>query len=370
MAARRGIQPGKRILRIIFWEDIKIMKLLNSFLKIFLLLLVILCEVLAIFIVDYTIYDNNQINVIRQTVQIQGLPPEFEGFTILQITDLHGKRFGDSEQGLTGIINSLDYDAIAITGDMEDTNTKDIHPLLELLKGIKKNTPIFFVSGNTGPFDIYYDTRGVTRQYSLDMSDGKILPDGKILQNAGCTLLDQPQLLERNGSRLWFATDFSASQSILMVKRAQQELLTAKNGVQKDALSSSIEYQENLQRIYAAFQPADTLIGIFHIPLPYKTLENPQGLPPYDLVLAGHYHGGQIRLPFLGALFIPDDTLPWFGIFPPQDLVSGLFIGNGIQQYVSRGLGASRRIPILAFRLFDTPEINLITLRRSEQVLP
>jgi predicted MPP superfamily phosphohydrolase len=316
--------------------------------------------------VDYIIFDNNHINTVRQTIEVKGLPAEFDGFTILQISDLHGKRFGDSEQKLTGIINSLDYDAIAITGDSQDTSSKDFQPLLDLIRGIKKKTPMFYISGNTGPFDIYYNTEGVRRPYSLDMSDGILQQDGKILQNAGCTLLNEPQVIERGGTRVWFATDFSRSQSIVEVGQYQQKLLTTKNTAEKDILNGKIDYQINLQKVYASFKPSDTLIGIFHIPLSYKTLENPQGLPPYDLVLAGHYHGGQIRLPYLGAIYIPDNTLPWYGFFPPRDMVSGLFVGNGIQQYVSRGLGASRRIPFLAFRLFDTPEINLITLRTSK----
>ncbi len=343
------------------------MKFLKKLIKVFLLLLAILCEALLILVADYTIYDNNHINVVRQTVQVEGLPPQFDGFAILQIIDLHGKRFGNSEQGLTRIINSLNYDAIAITGDSQDTIAKDSQPLFELLRGIKKKTPMFYISGNTGPFDINYNTTNVTNRYGLDMSSGDIQPDGKLLQSAGCTLLNYPQMIERGGAKLWFATDFSLPNSISVVDQVQQKLLTTKNVVEKDSLNSQIEYQENLQKIYASFRPGDTLIGIFHIPLPYKLLEDPQGLPPYDLVLAGHYHGGQIRVPDWGALYIPDNSLPWFGLFPPQDLVSGLFIGNGIQQYVSRGLGASRRIPFLAFRLFDTPEINLITLRTSKQ---
>jgi uncharacterized protein len=339
-------------------------KFVKKFLKFFLLLLVIFCEVLFIFMVDYIIYDNNHINIIRQTVQIKGLPPEFEGFTILQISDLHGKRFGDSEQKLTGIINSVDYDAIAITGDSQDTSSKDFQPLLDLIRGIKKKTPMFYISGNTGPFDLYYNTTGA--RYGLDMSDGIVQQDGKILQNAGCTLMNEPQAIERSGGRLWFATDFSLAHSHIVVGQYQQEILTTKNKAEKDSLNGKIDYQINLQKVYASFKPSDTLIGVFHIPLSFKTLENPQDLPPYDLVLAGHYHGGQFRLPYLGAIYIPDDTLPWYGLFPPRDMVSGLFSGNGIQQYISRGLGASRRIPFLAFRLFDTPEINLITLRTSK----
>ena len=71
------------------------MKFVQKFLKFLLLLLVILCEVLFIIMVDYTIYDNNHINIVHQAVQIKGLPPEFDGFTILQISDLNGKRFGN-----------------------------------------------------------------------------------------------------------------------------------------------------------------------------------------------------------------------------------------------------------------------------------
>jgi hypothetical protein len=223
---------------------------------------------------------------------------------------------------------------------------------------------MFYISGNTGPFDINYVTSGA--RYSLDMSDGVVQPDGIILQSAGCTLLNQPQVIERGGARLWFATDFSEALSIMAVRQAQQELAYTKYQARRDALNEQIEYQEYLQKIYASFRSSDFMIGIFHIPLTYRTLEDPQGLPPYDLVLAGHYHGGQIRLPYYGAIYIPDDTLPMDGFFPPQNLVSGLFIGNGIQQYISRGLGASRRIPFLAFRLFDTPEINLITLRTGK----
>jgi len=342
------------------------MKIIRRLLKAFLLIFLIFCEVLFILVVDYTIIDDNRINVVRQTVPINGLPPQFDGFTILQISDLHGKKFGNSEQGLTGIINTLDFDVVAITGDSQDTSSKDIRPLLEIIHEIKKKTPIFYISGNTGPYDIYNDTTGSARQYSLDMSDGIVLADGRTLQNAGCTLLNQPHIIERGSARLWFATDFSRSQSILMVRQMKQELLTATRPSRKDALNKQMDYQENLQKIYASFQPSDTLIGIFHFPLAFKTLEDPQGLPPYDLVLAGHYHGGQIRLPYFGAIYIPDNSLPWFGLFPPQNLVSGLFTGNGIQQYISRGLGASRRFPPLAYRLFDTPEINLITLRPSK----
>jgi hypothetical protein len=88
--------------------------------------------------------------------------------------------------------------------------------------------------------------------------------------------------------------------------------------------------------------------------------------PSYDLVLAGHYHAGQIRLPLIGTIDIPDGASETRGFFPEQDKVSGLRDWGDFQQYVSRGLGSSSSINLLNLGLFDTPETNLITLRAGE----
>lgn len=80
------------------------------------------------------------------------------------------------------------------------------------------------------------------------------------------------------------------------------------------------------------------------------------------MVVAGHYHGGQMRVLLYGAIYVPGSTLPRNGMFPPQSLVSGLQAFGTYQQYFSRGLGSSGSIRWLAFRLFNPPEINLITL--------
>jgi predicted MPP superfamily phosphohydrolase len=333
-------------------------------LKTYPLLLPIIFLFLIIVIMGYTIYDDSRIIVVRQDVMIEGLPSEFDGFTILQISDLHSHRFGESQQSITSIINSLDYDVIAFTGDMQDSRTQDILPFLELIRGIEKKTPMYYISGNTGPFDVLYSTMP-DAQYNFDISTGKILDFGILLENENCTLLNQPQVIER-GEKIWFAADFSPLVSKEVVKKAQQALQIATNQGQKIYLQGIIEYQMSLQHIYGTFQTSDTLIGIFHFPLFYDTLENPQGLPPYDLILAGHYHGGQIRFPLLGSIYIPDASLPRHGFFPPQNLVSGLVKMNNLQEYITRGLGASSHHIFLQFRLFNTPEINLIKLRRSE----
>lgn len=72
---------------------------------------------LIVFVVSYNVYDNNRVAIVRQEVEIDGLPDSFEGFTILEITDLHGKRFGRNQKHLVDKINSYDYDMVAITGE-------------------------------------------------------------------------------------------------------------------------------------------------------------------------------------------------------------------------------------------------------------
>ncbi len=79
-------------------------------------------------------------------------------------------------------------------------------------------------------------------------------------------------------------------------------------------------------------------------------------------MLAGHYNGGQWRLPFLGAVKVPASAGKGSGWFPGDMGVVGLSSYQGIPQYISPGLGASNAIGLPAFRLFNTPQITQITL--------
>ena len=83
-----------------------------------------------------------------------------------------------------------------------------------------------------------------------------------------------------------------------------------------------------------------------------------------NLILAGHSHGGQWRIPFYGAVFISNVYgSRWF---PSQESVSGLTIWSGYQQYVSRGLGASGRSGWIKQRWFNPPEVNVLTQRNLQ----
>ena len=101
-------------------------------------------------IVIYNVFDNNRIKVVEQEVKVVDLPEEFEGFKILQIADLHGKTFGKDQKRLLKLMNSIDYDMIAICGDMMDRHTEDNEPFFDILNGLDNKENIFYVKGDTG----------------------------------------------------------------------------------------------------------------------------------------------------------------------------------------------------------------------------
>ena len=97
-----------------------------------------------------------------------------------------------------------------------------------------------------------------------------------------------------------------------------------------------------------------------------KTLQQWSGseenafLRSVSLVLAGHYCGGQVRVPFAGALKAPDSA-NISGWLPQDNLIQGLSTIQGVTQYISPGLGASDAYPI-PLRMFNTPSITILTL--------
>lgn len=91
-----------------------------------------------IFTVFYNIYDNKRFVIKHAEVKIDKLPEELEGFTVLQISDLHEKQFGRSQDKLIESINNIKYDMIVFTGDMINHENGQKKPFYDLLDGIKK----------------------------------------------------------------------------------------------------------------------------------------------------------------------------------------------------------------------------------------
>lgn len=289
----------------------------------------------GLLIILYNSINNNSIRVVKQKVVIKEIPEEFDGFTILQISDLHEKTFGKGQKKLIDLINEQAYDIIAITGDMQNRQSKNYDAFIELIKGIEKKDKVYYVPGNHGPY-LYK----LEEKYSNILKDSiyrrderkywDITEAGKLINKLGINYLDNVYKIKIGDSVMWISQALNKDEF---------------------AYLSNNEAKDN-----------DIKIALTHYPISEKMYNGEYGskLPSYDLVLAGNNHGGQWRIPFYGAVYITDiygDK--WF---PEQDRVSGLTEWNGFKQYVSRGLGASSNYRFLRFRLFNKPEINLITL--------
>lgn len=156
------------------------------------------------------IYDNNRIVIIRQEVNITDLPKSFEGFTILQISDLHGKRFGRHQERLAAINNSR-YDMIAVTGDIMFGESYDPQPFYELLSGIKNKQWLFYAQGNTD--EIAYDNRSL-----------KTMPYGEELIKRGCKLVNRAYEIKRGQDTLWISPLDSLHFVDIKLKRLEQKM--------------------------------------------------------------------------------------------------------------------------------------------------
>lgn len=266
----------------------------------------------------YNIYDNNRVKVVEEEVYIETLPNSFDGFKILQISDLHYKYFGKGQERLLKIINSLDFDMVAITGDMGSKHTDDISPFIDLIDGIEDKENMFYIVGNNGP------------EALTDHVDGSVTEIGRILEEKGLNVLLKPYAIKSGDDTLWVTR------------------LLGKEDFYKDVPRGSED---------------DIKVVLSHYPFDGGLYEDigEKSLPNYNLVLAGHYHGGQYRIPGIGALFVPN--VNGGEIFPSKSMTSGLNTWGNYNQYVTRGLGASSKFKFLEFRLFNTPEINMITLK-------
>ncbi|RFU64736.1 metallophosphoesterase [Peribacillus glennii] len=307
----------------------------------------------------YTIWDNNRVTVAEQEIFIENLPEGLEGYTILQVTDLHEKVFGKNQEKLINIINSIHYDTIVLTGDMmESPQSTNYQPYYSLIEGIQNKQNALFVPGNADP--AVYKLRNhhyEKNNYIIGM------------EKRGVKLLESIHTVKKNDSIIHFV-NFELS---IKKNSRRKENKYSSPYAYENSENVNVEKQKQLmQEIKVVNHTKGIIIALNHYPVPdqridYLKKDKQTVFRDYDLLIGGHYHGGQIRLPFFGALYVPEPLFQRKGLFPPQDRVKGLWEHRGIEQYVSTGLGSSNAITFLNFRFFNPPEINVLTLKRKNK---
>lgn len=258
----------------------------------------------------FLIKDSSQtLEISRYEVASEKLSESFDGFRIVQLSDLHGAQFGDDGTELVDKVRSLSPDIIALTGDFV-TDEGDLEAVEKLAPRLTELCPVYFVSGN--------------HEYGSGLAQRV----RGILESAGVKYLGNEYLTISRGS-----------DSVLL------------GGVEDPIAYADMLAPDELARKMNEAAPAAFKILLGH--RNYWMKEYPE--LPVDLILSGHAHGGIVRIPGVGSLIGTDRHL-----FP--DFVEGKFYNGNYTMIVSRGLGNSVPIP----RIFNRPEIVCVTLKAEK----
>ena len=262
-------------------------------------------------LVVWTVWGNTALELNTYTVGSKELPDAFDGYRIAQVSDLHNAEFGDGNQRLLDMLREAEPDMIAITGDLIDSRKTNIAVALAFAEEAVRIAPCYYVSGN----------------HEARVPEYRELKAG--LEAAGVTVLDDARAeIEISGKSITiigvndpsFLADYLTSDAAVMDRKLSE--LSSEDA----SFTILLSHRPELFDTYAAHE--------------------------MDLVLTGHAHGGQFRLPLIGGLIAPNQ-----GLFPKYD--DGLYSEGNTNMIVSRGLGNS----IIPFRFNNRPEVVLIELK-------
>lgn len=273
-------------------------------------ILLIIAAVLVPALLIWLLWANSSPAATQVTVASGALPEAFEGFKIAHVSDLHNAVFGRKNEKLLSLIRAAKPDIIAITGDLIDSRHTDIDSALAFVEAAAEIAPVYYVTGNhesrldfdeIEPRLIAAGAR-VLRNEAEDIGRG-----GERIRLAG---IDDPSFIRTGGTA---------------EERAAAELEQLGDG--GGTFTVLLAHRPELVEVYAEYGAG--------------------------LVLSGHAHGGQVRLPLLGGLYAPGQ-----GLLPEYD--SGLYSLGETQMVVSRGLGNS----VAPLRVNNRPELVVVTLSR------
>lgn len=223
------------------------------------------------------------------------------------VTDFHSSDNADDVAAMTA---SCAPDAVLMVGDMfdDDTQNRPTERTLSLMRQLSALYPCYYVSGNheawTGEMDALYQQTEEAGVTVLRMSSGVLTVRGQRI--ALCGIPDPYEMV------------FSGAPD------TEEQLRQALEDVDSADFTVLLAHRPELLAKYAQF--------------------------PLDLVVSGHAHGGQVRIPgVLNGLYAPNQ-----GWFPK--LAGGAYTQDGTTLIVSRGLAVRTRLP----RIFNRPEVVLV----------
>ena len=274
---------------------------------------IVLAAIVAILIllIIWIAYGNTDLEIYKYNVKSEDIPSEFDNFRIVQISDLHNAEFGENNEKLLLMLKQADADIIAITGDMIDSRNTDVDVAISFAQKAVNIAPVYYVNGN-------HESRVLGEYEKLKQG----------LTDAGVTILENS------------SADITIGDEAITLIGINDP--TFRMELVDDTMEQNIAHQ-----LEDMIPDNDN----------YKVLlaHRPEYFDVYagnvDLVLSGHAHGGQFRIPFIGGLVAPGQ-----GFFP--EYYEGSHIKENTEMIVSRGIGNS----IIPFRINNKPEIIVAEL--------
>ena len=263
-------------------------------------------------LVIWIAWGNTALELNTYTISSSKLPQSFDGYRIAHVSDLHNAEMGKDNEKLLTILRDADPDMIAITGDLIDSRSTNVEIALNFIREAVKIAPCYYVTGNHEARVNEYD----------ELKSG--------MESAGVIVLEDAQ------------TEISLDGDTITLIGVNDP------SYQTDYLFGDSETVMNTKLEELHTENGEFTVLLSHRPELFDTYAD-HGL---DLVLSGHAHGGQFRLPFIGGLVAPNQ-----GLFPEYD--AGIYTEDNTNMIVSRGVGNS----ILPFRINNRPEVILIELQ-------
>lgn len=258
--------------------------------------------IVLIIITIINIYQNFSLKIVEMDYYNEKIPNDFRNMKILQISDFHNKKFLKGNYFIEKIEETAP-DIIFITGDIINSRNPKYDIVEKTLEDLIKIAPIYYITGNHES-----RLRGFPKFIEKMKDIGVVV------------LEDESVEFTKNNSKI----------NIIGVN------------------DPSYYGRKNMIRsIDKLVKPEKFNILLSHRPEYFEEYANSN----VDMVFSGHAHGGQIRIPFIGGIFAPNQ-----GLFPKY--IEGVHKKDDTTMIISRGIGSSS-IPI---RLFCQPEIILVTI--------
>lgn len=282
-----------------------------------------LCVAVVVFILMWwgALINRYSIDVEEVQVGISGLPKEFDGYRIAQISDLHVGTYGDDDafiKELVEEINSLDVDLVVFTGDIVNRNTRELLPFVEALSRLKAHDGVVSILGNHDYGD-YSDWKSDTEKqenmrlmYSLQKGMGWNL------------LLNETQMIYRGNDSI----------AIIGVENVGDP---------------PFKVYGSLDDAYPTLGDDVTKILLSHNPAHWVNDIKGNEEINIALTLSGHTHAMQMSFGRFSPAALRYET--WGGFYESDDKKHNLYVNVGI---------GTVAVPV---RMGATPEITLLTLK-------